>query len=617
MTPQEAFQKAAADEGIIGTPLYDIALKTAGFESGWDANAVSNRNAQGLMQVMPATFGEIADQGWDIKNPYHNARAGIRYLAQGYEKSGGDPALTGAYYYGGPGGFAAAQRGEARYDPKNPDYPSTLEYGQRLANAVGQGNKPMSTNFPKTMGSIQNNMQGLANMLPEPEFTPEVAELMSRKNRQDASMLPLALGALLSGDKNIRSLGTALYKQGQEGRSPVMLGDDAIIDTNNGQMISNPMGDVNRAMTALPQAVKMRNTDKNVQADLTKADAQLRAANEWKALNYGLSKGQLDARETANEISALRAQMSQLGMMADPTTQFMMQSGGLFNGAPHGIGGGGPMATGGSSSRSALPLATGQTSPGAPGGTSPNQNKERPPGYIDVMPPGTKMQYDRTTGQPVFMIGQRAYVPAEDGVGAVPADSNTVAGTLMSADKFQTAVGEAQGEAAALARNKRILEQMQANPETFSDLMAFISGASPHWMTDRMARRQLTPEQYNLRVKVLRDAAEAIHELYGAALTAGEENRAQQFSISNTSTPDKIFAALTKVPSYLDYRRQTYGKGVFDTALRNSGLSDEQLVFPTYKGAVEEMTGRGQAPEQTQTPEPDDDIMDYVNKWSD
>ena len=592
MTPQQAFEQAAAAEGIVGTPLYDIALKTAGFESGWNPSAVSNRGARGLMQVMPATFNEIADPGWDINDPYANARAGIRYLKQGYKASGGDPALTGAYYYGGPGGMQAAMNGEARYDPKNPDYPSTLEYGQRLANAVGQGQQPMNTNFPNAMAGIKNRQQGLAELIPEPEFTPEVAELMSRKSRQDASMLPLAVGAMLSGDKNIRGMGAQLYQAAQQGRNPVMLGDDAIIDPTTGKMVQNPMGDVNRAMQALPQAVNMYTTDQRVQADLIKAREQLNAANGWRALGYQLNKGQLDARNLANQLSYGRLINDQNRMFADPQFRYMMQvNGGMLPG----VGGG-------------APLQPQSTDPGLPGAAGRNQGT---PNVVTQLPPNAKMQYDRTTGQPVYSFGNQHWVPNPDGDGVVKAP-NDIAGTLMSADKFQTAVGEAQGEAAALARNKRILEQMQQNPEAFSDFMRAFSGLAPHWLTDEAARKKLTPEQYNLRVKILRDAAEAIHELYGAALTAGEENRAQQFSISNTSSPNKIFAALTKVPSYLDYRRQTFGRGVFDTALKNAGLSDEQLVFPSYEAAVNGMTGNG-----GQAPVVDDDTMSLVDQYAD
>jgi len=257
MTPQQAFRKAMADEGILGTPLEKIALKTAGFESGWDANAVSNRGARGLMQVMPATFSEIADEGWDINDPYANARAGIRYLKQGWDKSGGDAALTGAYYYGGPGGMQAAMNGEARYDPVNPDYPSTLEYGQRLANAVGQGQKPMNTNFPNALGmmgaSAPEIKRQLEGMVPDPEVSPELIQGITKKRQKSMSMLPLALGALLSGDKQIQALGSNLYQRGMDARKLMAVGDEGYINPTDGTFLRSPVGEERRNL-ALAQA---------------------------------------------------------------------------------------------------------------------------------------------------------------------------------------------------------------------------------------------------------------------------------------------------------------------------------------------------------------------------
>ena len=257
MTPQQAFRKAMADEGVLGTPLEQIALKTAGFESGWDADAVSNRGARGLMQVMPATFSEIADEGWDINDPYANARAGIRYLKQGWDKSGGDPALTGAYYYGGPGGMQAAMNGEARYDPVNPNFPSTIEYGQRLANAVGQGQKPMNTNFPNALGTMSASApeikRQLEGMVPDPEVSPELIQGITKKRQKSMSMLPLALGALLSGDKQIQALGSNLYQRGMDARELMAIGDEGYINPTEGTFLRSPVGEERRNL-ALAQA---------------------------------------------------------------------------------------------------------------------------------------------------------------------------------------------------------------------------------------------------------------------------------------------------------------------------------------------------------------------------
>ena len=75
----------------------------------------------------------------------HNARAGIRYLSQLNKQSGGDPALTAAGYYGGPGGMEKARRGIAVSDPRNPNAPNTLQYGQQVAARLGKAPAPAAT----------------------------------------------------------------------------------------------------------------------------------------------------------------------------------------------------------------------------------------------------------------------------------------------------------------------------------------------------------------------------------------------------------------------------------------------------------------------------------------
>lgn len=127
------FESALNAERMTGH-LADLARSIFQQESGGGVNTkTSNAGAVGGMQVIPSTFNSMADQGWDINNPEHNARAGMRYLKMLDKKSGGDPALTAAGYYGGPGGMEKARQGIAVYDPRNPGAPSTLQYGQEVA----------------------------------------------------------------------------------------------------------------------------------------------------------------------------------------------------------------------------------------------------------------------------------------------------------------------------------------------------------------------------------------------------------------------------------------------------------------------------------------------------
>lgn len=151
----DSFDAALAAEGVKG-PVAEIARSIYQQESSSGKNAkTSNAGAVGGMQIIPGTFKSVADKDWDINDPTQNARAGIRYVKQLYEQAGGDPALTAAGYYGGPGGLEKARRGVAVADPRNPGAPTTLQYGQQVAARI-----------PKEKGLIQ---RGVEAMIPSAE----------------------------------------------------------------------------------------------------------------------------------------------------------------------------------------------------------------------------------------------------------------------------------------------------------------------------------------------------------------------------------------------------------------------------------------------------------------
>ena len=153
---RDLFEAALSAEGVTGT-LADVARSIYMQESGGGRNTkTSNAGAVGGMQIIPSTFKSVADKDWNISDPMHNARAGIRYLSQLNKQSGGDPALTAAGYYGGPGGMEKARRGIAVSDPRNPNAPNTLQYGQQVAARLGKTPAPVTqatqTTLPAPVG---------------------------------------------------------------------------------------------------------------------------------------------------------------------------------------------------------------------------------------------------------------------------------------------------------------------------------------------------------------------------------------------------------------------------------------------------------------------------------
>ena len=154
---QNPFEKALADEGLVGTPLESLARSIYMQESGGGRNTkTSNAGAVGGMQILPGTFQEVLPGG-DINDPYQNSVAGLRYIKKLSGMAGGDPSLVAAGYYGGLGGMQKAKQGVAVSDPRNPNAPTTLEYAKQvLSRTDNKGN--VSRGTPK---AIQENIANL------------------------------------------------------------------------------------------------------------------------------------------------------------------------------------------------------------------------------------------------------------------------------------------------------------------------------------------------------------------------------------------------------------------------------------------------------------------------
>lgn len=108
-------------------------------ESAGDVHARSPRGAEGLMQIMPATWAELRERynlGSDPYDPRDNILAGTAYLRELLDR------------YGSPGVFAAYNAGPARYEEhlaggSLPD--DTRAYVAKLANLIAVELPPSAT----------------------------------------------------------------------------------------------------------------------------------------------------------------------------------------------------------------------------------------------------------------------------------------------------------------------------------------------------------------------------------------------------------------------------------------------------------------------------------------
>jgi len=121
--------RAAASEGLDPALVLAVVM----VESGGDPTARSGKGATGLMQLMPATAGELGVE--DPAHPGQNLEGGARYLARMLERYDQNLELALAAYNAGPGRVDRAGKAV-------PDIPETRRYVEKVLDhfhALGGG----------------------------------------------------------------------------------------------------------------------------------------------------------------------------------------------------------------------------------------------------------------------------------------------------------------------------------------------------------------------------------------------------------------------------------------------------------------------------------------------
>lgn len=106
----------------------DLVRAVIQVESAFNARAVSNKGAMGLMQLMPATARQFGVR--NAFDPGENVRGGVAYLRQLLDKYNGSERLALAAYNAGPGNVD-------RFGQTVPPFQETRDYVARIRGIAG------------------------------------------------------------------------------------------------------------------------------------------------------------------------------------------------------------------------------------------------------------------------------------------------------------------------------------------------------------------------------------------------------------------------------------------------------------------------------------------------
>jgi soluble lytic murein transglycosylase-like protein len=128
--------KAAAKRYSVDA---DLITSVIAAESNFNPQAISRRNARGLMQLLPSTAAHLGVR--NIFDPQENIDAGTHYLSDLLAQYKNDLALTLAAYNAGPDRVQ-------QYGQRVPPFAETISYVRRVKKTYSQrksGNSPTKT----------------------------------------------------------------------------------------------------------------------------------------------------------------------------------------------------------------------------------------------------------------------------------------------------------------------------------------------------------------------------------------------------------------------------------------------------------------------------------------
>jgi len=154
----------------------------------------------------------------------------------------------------------------------------------------------------------------------------------------------------------------------------------------------------------------------------------------------------------------------------------------------------------------------------------------------------------------------------EQGAGGQPIYTPYTGASIPKAS-FEKSVVDAQGLQGTAARADALVKQVEENPAAFGLRGAAVS-ALPGGAQGYAARAVgMTPEQMEARATVLRQAAQEVNDLYGAALSMQENAKAATFIPNASDDPTAIITKLKAARDWANSKLTTgHAPGVVNAA---------------------------------------------------
>jgi hypothetical protein len=166
----------------------------------------------------------------------------------------------------------------------------------------------------------------------------------------------------------------------------------------------------------------------------------------------------------------------------------------------------------------------------------------------------------------------------------------------MGVGTFGQQMGKAQQAVAHEQRFGQLTEMVQKNPHAFGGITA-LSPYLGNFVNQLVLEDQLSPQERVVRTQVLTEAAGLLNEIYGAALSAGENVRAlgwvpDEKDISSGRVMEKLQAAM----AWQRAKAGSYGVGVENAARGTFAQPQPSAPPPASAPAAPGAPGTQQSP---------------------